>query len=105
MPEVTYTDPAGEVHTVDVAEGHSLMEGAILNGVDGIAADCGGAAICGTCHVHVAPDWFAKIGGPHAEESETLGLRHNVVDSSRLSCQIPMSGDLGGIAVTAVGEE
>src|SRR5438445_525032 len=56
MPRVTYLHPNGESEELDVAVGMSLMQGATSHGVDGILAECGGNAMCATCHVYVDPD-------------------------------------------------
>ena len=34
---------------------------AVSNNVTGVIGDCGGAMACATCHVVVAPDWFATL--------------------------------------------
>ena len=50
MPRITYVEHDGTAHGVEVADGVSLMEGALGNGVPGIDGDCGGNAACATCH-------------------------------------------------------
>ncbi|MDO9459022.1 MAG: 2Fe-2S iron-sulfur cluster-binding protein, partial [Alphaproteobacteria bacterium] len=49
MPKITYVEFNGTEHVVDVAEGLSVMEGAVQNLVPGIDGDCGGACACATC--------------------------------------------------------
>lgn len=39
---MTYVSSSNVATRIDVAVGDSVMEGAIKNGVDGIAAECGG---------------------------------------------------------------
>ena len=75
------------------------MQAAKTGGVPGIDADCGGAMVCGTCHVIVGPDWFAQL--PPACEMESIILE-GVPDphpQARLSCQILMSPSLTGLEV------
>ena len=43
MAKITYIENNGTSHTVDVAEGLTVMEGAVQNNIPGIDADCGGA--------------------------------------------------------------
>ena len=48
MVKIIYVEPGGNERAVDVAEGYSVMEGAVSNGVKGIVAECGGACSCAT---------------------------------------------------------
>ena len=45
MPKITYIEHGGTKHEVDVAEGLTVMEGAVSNNIPGIDADCGGAGV------------------------------------------------------------
>jgi 2Fe-2S ferredoxin len=100
--KVTFTDTNGETKALDdVDAGLSLMEVAKAHGIEGIMGDCGGGCACATCHVYVAPDWFEKVGPPDDIEFAMLDMVSDVQrDTSRLSCQIKMSEELDGIAVT-----
>ena len=53
MPKITYIEHNGESHEIEVANGLSVMEGAVQNNIPGIDADCGGSCACATCHVYV----------------------------------------------------
>ncbi len=99
MPRVTYYEPSGEKREVEVDDEMTVMEGAVTNMVDGITADCGGACICGTCHVHVDPEWFSKTGEPGEAEAEVLELVDNRSETSRLGCQIEIRDELDGLVV------
>ena len=61
MPKITYIDSSGNKKTIDVANGLSVMEGAIQNNITGIDADCGGGMACATCHVYVKEEWLNKL--------------------------------------------
>ena len=61
MPKITYIDSNGNSKTIDVANGLSVMEGAIQNNIPGIDADCGGGMACATCHVYVKEEWLNKL--------------------------------------------
>lgn len=100
--KVTMTDVDGVVHTFDdVAEGTSLMELGRSNGVTGIMGDCGGGCACATCHVFVADNWWAKVGGPDDIETAMLDVVSDVMtERSRLGCQVKMSAELDGLEVT-----
>lgn len=98
--------PDGEhTYDIDVPEGWTLMEGARQEGVEGIVADCGGGAICGTCHVKVRPEWLTRL--PEAEPSEAalLTIVPESSECSRLACQIPMEADMEGIEVDIPSEQ
>ncbi len=99
MPTVTYFNPAGEEHAVDVPDGMSVMEGAVSNMIDGITADCGGACACATCHVHVDPEWYDRVGAPNETEADLLEFADNVTETSRLGCQVKVSDELDGLVV------
>ena len=68
MPKITYIDSTGNRKTIDIANGLSVMEGAIQNNITGIDADCGGGMACATCHVYVKEEWFNRL--PKTEDAE-----------------------------------
>lgn len=100
MALITYVEFNGTPHTVEVATGVSLMEGALGNGVPGIDGDCGGNAACATCHIYVDTAWTAKTGGTSELEDAMLDLADGKQDNSRLACQIFASAELEGLIVT-----
>lgn len=99
MAKITYVEFDGNGHTVDVANGLSVMEGAIRNNVSGIVAECGGACACATCHIYVAEEWAALTGEPSEMEASMLEYAVAVKPTSRLSCQITTSDALDGLVV------
>ena len=99
MPKVTYIDHDGNARTIEVAEGLSVMEGAVKNNVPGIDADCGGACACATCHVYVDPSWIDKVGHASGLETSMLDFAEGVQPNSRLSCQIQVQPELDGLIV------
>jgi 2Fe-2S ferredoxin len=99
MSTITFIEHDGTQHEVEGTEGISVMENAIQNGVPGIDADCGGQCSCATCHVYVKEDWFAKLPPIGDMEESMLDLNPERQSTSRLSCQIPFSGDLDGLTV------
>src|SRR5271170_1031251 len=100
MAKITYIEHNGTEHVVDVANGISVMEGAIRNNIPGINADCSGACACATCQVFVDPAWTVKTGTPSATEQAMLDFASNVGPNSRLSCQIKVADELDGLIVT-----
>ena len=100
MPKIIYKDLKGNTKTIEVANGLSVMEGALQNDVPGIDADCGGSMACATCHVYVEESWFNKL--PKAEEAEVdmIDMAYEPKKNSRLSCQLIVSEDLDGLEIT-----
>ncbi|WP_174300503.1 2Fe-2S iron-sulfur cluster-binding protein [Caulobacter sp. S45] len=99
MAKITYVEFNGTEHVVDVKPGLTVMEGAVKNNVPGIDADCGGACACATCHVYVDPAWTEKTGTPSPMEESMLDFAEAVEPNSRLSCQIKVTEELGGLLV------
>lgn len=101
--EFTYVQPNGTDKTVRVEDAGSVMEAALRQGVEGILGTCGGNMSCGTCHVQLSAELFAKIGGPEADEEDMLGSLDDRTATSRLSCQIRVDGDLRGARFRVMG--
>jgi len=99
MATITFIEHGGTPHEVELEAGKSLMEIALDNTIPGIDADCGGACACGTCHVIVSSEWFAKTGSSSDEEDMMLGMTPERADTSRLACQIEASEALDGLVV------
>lgn len=99
MPKATYILPDGTQRTLDLREGQSLMEAAIRNGITAILAECGGSAMCATCHVQIehSPGPLPPVSDDEDAMLEETAMART--DASRLSCQIRMRPDLDGIVV------
>lgn len=100
MIKITFVEHNGTRHEVEAQEGSTVMEAAVMNGVPGIEASCGGACACATCHVYVDPAWKEKTGGPEVMEEDMLDLAYDVRDESRLSCQLRIKPELDGLVVS-----
>ena len=99
MPKITYIEHSGKSHTINVANGLSVMEGAVQNNVPGIDADCGGSMACATCHVYVKEEWFDKLPKKEDGEEDMIDMAHEPNKFSRLSCQLTVSNELDGLVV------
>ena len=73
--KVTFIEDNGTPHTVEVAEGWSLMEGAVKHLVPGIDADCGGACACATCQVYVDAAWAGEAAAQERDGRDHAGFR------------------------------
>ena len=100
MPQIIYVQPDGERRSIAVNPGATVMLTAVANGVPGIVAECGGAAMCATCHVYLDKASQACVPPVSEVENEMLesaaaGRREN----SRLGCQIAMPAGVNEIIV------
>ena len=99
MAKIKYIEHKGKTHTIDVANGLSVMEGAIQNNIPGIDADCGGSMACATCHVYVKEEWFDKLPKKEDGEEDVIDMAYELNKFSRLSCQLIVSDELEGLVV------
>lgn len=99
VTKIIYIEHDGTEHIADVANGSSVMEGALANGIDGITADCGGCCACATCHVYIEKEWWDRVEAPQEFETSMLESAVEPRESSRLSCQIKISDALEGLKV------
>ncbi|MEK7801218.1 MAG: 2Fe-2S iron-sulfur cluster-binding protein [Pseudomonadota bacterium] len=98
--KIFVTDFDGIQHECEGIEGWRIMEIIRDYGLP-IKAECGGACLCGTCHVYVAPEWLTKLyPKTEDEEDQLMDVAVGLQDNSRLSCQILMSEALDGLCVT-----
>ena len=101
--KIIATDRKGAEHTIEGRDGWSVME--ILRDADlPIAAECGGACACATCHVYVTDGWYEKLSPPSEAEIDMLDMALAVETNSRLSCQITCVPELDGIKVAIAPE-
>jgi len=99
MSKITYNTHDNKIHTVDVQNGLTVMEGAVQNDIPGIDADCGGGMACATCHVYVKEEWWDKLPNKEDGEEDMLDMAYEPNKFSRLSCQIIVSDKLDGLVV------
>jgi 2Fe-2S ferredoxin len=99
MAKITYIEHSGKLHTIEVQNGLTVMEGAVQNNIPGIDADCGGSMACATCHVYVKEKWFNKLPKKEDGEEDMLDMAYEPNKFSRLSCQLTVSDKLEGMVV------
>jgi 2Fe-2S ferredoxin len=100
MAKITFREANGTEHTIEIANGLSIMEGAVRNMVPGIDADCGGACSCATCMVYVPTEWQDRLPKKESMEDDMLQFSPYVDERSRLSCQINVTDALDGLHVS-----
>ena len=100
MVDVILIDAGGVSRTLHVAEGQSLMQSAVSAGVRGIVGECGGSAMCATCHVYVDDAFTDQLPPPLETELEMLECTASERrPNSRLSCQIKLTVAQEGLVV------
>jgi 2Fe-2S ferredoxin len=100
MPTITFIGPDNRSERVEAELGESAMLAATKHGLDGIVAECGGNAMCATCHVYVDDQWIARLAAVSDEEDALLdGTASERQPHSRLSCQIRITPELDGLVL------
>ena len=100
MPRVTYISQDQKATTLDIDVGTSVMQAAVLHGIDGIVAECGGSCMCATCHVYVEDGQLAMTPPMQPDEDAMLeGTASPRQPNSRLSCQLVVSAEMDGLVV------
>ena len=100
MPVIQLISHEGAAMQLEVPEGHSVMQAAVAAGVRGIVGECGGSAMCATCHVYIDPAWLGRLTPALSNELEMLECTSSERrPESRLSCQVKVHAGLEGLVV------
>jgi 2Fe-2S ferredoxin len=106
MPHIVFVEPNGQRKKVDVGAGTSVMRAALIGGVAGIVGECGGSAMCATCHVFVEDERRSLIPPPSPIEEDMLDFAAaERRENSRLGCQIIVTDELDGLVVAVANSE
>ena len=100
MPLIIFTLANGGQYDAEAQTGQTLLQAAEQNGIDGLLAECGGSATCGTCHCYIDPVQWGLLPEAEPAEVEMLGY---VADerraTSRLACQVRLTPALEGLRI------
>ncbi|MBK4739353.1 2Fe-2S iron-sulfur cluster-binding protein [Noviherbaspirillum pedocola] len=100
MPKITFVQPDDSRQTIEVNDGATVMLSAVSNDIRGIVAECGGSAMCATCHVYVDPEYVTRIPPVSEVENEMLASAASERrENSRLSCQLVMGNGVEELVV------
>jgi 2Fe-2S ferredoxin len=105
MPKLVVVNRDGEEKTVEAEAGLSVMEAIRDNGFDELLALCGGCCSCATCHIFVDPAFADKLPAMSEDENDLLDSSDHRNETSRLSCQVQITGALDGLRVTIAPED
>ncbi len=96
---ITYRHRGGE-QVVEADDGESVMRAAVRAGVPGIIGQCGGQAVCATCHVRVEAGDTDGLPAPDEDEDDTLEGVDDRHERSRLGCQLIAGDHFESLTVT-----
>lgn len=100
MSTIIFTNNNEAETRVTATEGTSVMRAAVSNGIKGIIGECGGQAMCATCHVYVQHEYLSRLPEISEDEEEMLDCTSSErTERSRLSCQLEMGQDLDEVSV------
>ncbi len=100
MPVVTFIEPDGTRHQLELTAGQSVMEAAVGHALNGMTGECSGSLACGTCHCFVDTGWIDRVGTPSAIESDLLDCSPvERTANSRLGCQITLTEAMDGLVI------
>ena len=105
MAVIRFIQPDNTEQTIEVPPGGSVMQAALEANVRGIIAECGGSAMCGTCHVYVEESFLPQLKPADRVEEEILEAMVNRCPNSRLSCQIRIEEVPDGLVVHVPTEQ
>jgi len=100
---VRFLKPDGSFdREVDAPAGSRLLDIAQAAGQP-LEGSCEGAMACSTCHVIVAAEDFARLPPASDDEDDMLDFAAGLTRTSRLACQIMLTGDLDALTVRMPG--
>jgi len=106
MTTITFIHPDGQAQAIDVGSDESAMQAATRHGIAEIVAECGGNAMCATCHVYVDDAWASRLPAMSDDEDALLdGAAAERLPTSRLSCQLKITPDLAGLVLRLPGRQ
>jgi len=88
MPKVTFVLSDGQRREIETAEGQSILQIALDNGIP-MEHACGGNGFCTTCMCKVRSGM--ENLSPRNDREENMGVTD---DPDRLSCQSEVKGDV-----------
>lgn len=97
--KLNVTDRDGALHELEFKAGDVLMH-VLYDAELGLAAECGGACACATCHVYISDADKGSLPARASEEEDMLDEAFEVKDSSRLSCQVYLDAQHDGMVLT-----
>jgi len=98
MIRLRFVTRDGGVIAGEGREGDRLLDAAQAAGQP-LEGTCNGQLACATCHVIVDAVDFGRLPSAGGEEEDMLDLVPDATRTSRLSCQVRLTGALDGMTV------
>ena len=98
MIRLRFVTRDGGVVVGEGREGDRLLDAAQAAGQP-LEGTCNGQLACATCHVIVDAVDFGRLPSAGGEEEDMLDLVPDATRTSRLSCQVRLTGALDGMTV------
>lgn len=100
MTTLIFVLPNNTQVEIDAANGSTVKDVAVDNGIPGIIAECGGQCVCGTCHAFVEEGRYQSLPAPSEYEQELIEGAMEHRPNSRLTCQLLVTDDMDGMRFT-----
>lgn len=100
---ITFRDSHGKPVEAVCEPGDNLLRVGQGAGLP-LEGTCEGQMACSTCHVIVAAEWFERLPPASEEEEDMLDFAAGARRTSRLSCQIELTGEMDGLSVSVPSE-
>ena len=99
--QLNVIDRDGKKTAIDIEEGTTIRDAIEEKLSPDNYGVCGGNCACGTCHVHVTPNDFAKLKAVEEDEISILKeAAFKPITHSRLGCQVELKKEYNNITVT-----
>ncbi|MBR2120949.1 MAG: 2Fe-2S iron-sulfur cluster-binding protein [Pseudomonadota bacterium] len=102
MPIITFIHAHGTREEIDVPVGTTIMHASVGAGLEGIVGECGGSAMCATCHVYIpVEEQIGRSLSPISAVEEAMldsAAAERTVES-RLGCQLSVTESFDGLEV------
>jgi 2Fe-2S ferredoxin len=96
--KTTWVLPNATEVEVDAVVGDDLLKIAHANGIE-LEGACEGSLACSTCHVILQDEVYDALPEPVPDEEDMLDLAYCLTQTSRLGCQVKVTGDMTGMRV------
>lgn len=105
MVSLTVTNREGDEKRLTIEPGFTIMEALRDAGMDELLAVCGGCCSCATCYVYIDEAYADRLPAMCEDEDVLLDGSDHRRPASRLACQIALSDELNGLAVSIAPED
>lgn len=102
MPVITFIHADGAREQLDVPVGTTIMHASVAAGLEGIVGECGGSAMCATCHVYIDAGEQTERSLPPVSAVEDAMLDSAASErtsESRLGCQLSVTESFDGLEI------